>query len=171
MNYDNGPGYDTTNEILTKMRLGVEFRWPIRIRDFEVMVRPLSMAETVQVMSNVAVEMKRSPDIFKNRIYEHALIAKEHLILATTSRPGAGDYRLTHPVLNDFTPDEIIAIYKEYVTVTEKCDPAVETMKPEDLKKLVSDLKKTSLEELDSQLTALSFWQIKAVAFYLINCD
>lgn len=169
--YQESAGYDTTNEVLTKMRLGVEWRWPIRIRGFEVMVRPLSMAETIEVMSRVAAELKRSPDLYKNRVHEHALLAKEHLILATTSQPGAGDYKLTHPVLNDFTPDEIVALYKEYVTITEKCDPSIESLPADELKRMVADLKKTSREELDSLLTALSFLQLKAVASYLINVD
>lgn len=169
--YMESPGYDSTNEILTKMRLGVSWRWPIRIREFEVMVRPLSMSETVEVMSRVAAEMKRAPDLYKNRVQEHSLLAKEQLILATTSQPGANDYRLTHAVLGEFTPDEIIALYKEYVAVTAKCDPSLESMPVEDLKKLVSELKKTSREELDSLLTELSFSQLKAVASFLILND
>lgn len=135
-------GYDTTNEILTKMRMGVDWRWPIRIRDFEVTVRPLSMAETIEVMSRVANELKRQPEIYKNRVHEHALLAKEHLILATTSQPGAGDFRLTHAVLNEFSPDELIALYKEYVSVTEKCDPAIESMSSDELRSMVATLKK-----------------------------
>jgi len=169
--YDQSPGYDATNEILTKMRLGVNWRWPIRIRDFEVMVRPLSMSETIEVMSRVASELKRAPDIYKNRVHEHALMAKEHLILATTSQPGATDYRLTHPVLNDFTPDEIITMYKEYVSATEKCDPSLETMPADEVRRLVADLKKTSREDLDSRLTELSFSQLKAITSFLINSD
>lgn len=164
-------GYDVTNEILTKMRLGVEFRWPIRIRGFEVSVRPLSMAETIEVMSRVAAEIKKSPEIYRNKVHEHALLAKEHLIMATTSQPGAGDFKLTHSVLNDFTPDELIALYKEYVSVTEKCDPSIETMPKEELERLVSALKKTPREDLDSQLTALSFLELKAVASSLILSD
>lgn len=169
--YEDSAGYDVTNEILTKMRLGVEWRWPIRIRGFEVLVRPLSMAETIEVMSRVGAELKRSPDLYRNRVHEHALLAKEHLIQATTSQPGANDWRLTHPLLNDFTPDEIIALYKDYVSVTEKCDPSIESIPADEVKRMVSDLKKSSPEEQDSQLTALSFWQLKAVTSYLINVD
>lgn len=169
--HNQSPGYDATNEILNKMRLGVNFRWPIRIRDFEVTVRPLSMAETIEVMSKVAAELKRQPDIYKNKVHEHALIAKEHLILATTSQPGAGDFLLTHAVLNAFTPDELITLYKEYVSVTEKCDPSIESMPADELRRMVEVLKKTPPEEQDSQLTELSFLQLKALTSFLINVD
>ena len=169
--FQESAGYDVTNEILTKMRMGVDWRWPIRIREFEVTVRPLSMSETIEVMSRVASEMKRQPEIYKNRVHEHALLAKEHLILATTSQPNAGDFRLSHAVLNDFSPDELIALYKEYVAVTEKCDPSIESISADELRGMVATLKKTSPEELDSRLTELSFWQLKAVASFMIRAD
>ena len=163
------PGYDDTNEILVKMRMGVSFRWPIRIRDFQITVRPLTMAETLEVLGNVAAELKRQPDIYRNRIQENALIAKEHLIYASSTQPGANDFRLTHKLLNDMTIDEVLAIHKEYLSVVDKGDPAIEAMPAEELSRLVNALKKTSHEEPDSQLTELSFWQLKQVAVYLLR--
>lgn len=167
--HDSGFGYDETNDTLNRMRAGVAFRFPVRLRNFEILLRPLSMQETIETHAFVAEEMARAPANARTKTFEHSLLAKETLVRSSTSKPGMTDYRLTHLEMRDWLPDEIHALYKEYVTITEKVDPNLESLTTQQIEALVDGLKKSPPEELSSILTELSFSQLRDVTCSLIR--
>lgn len=161
------PGYDVTSDVLSAMRSGVAFRFPVRIRDFSMHLRPLSMQETLEVHQFVAEEMSRMPASARTKVMEHSLLAKQTIIVASTSQPGSEDPKMTHLEMKHWLPDEIHAVYKEYSAIVEKVNPSPDDIDPEQMEGLIELVKKSPREELDYHLTALSFWQLKAIIFSL----
>src|SRR5688500_9249144 len=94
-------------EQIEQMRAGVEYRFPIRIRKFAIEVRPLSIMETVQVAQRVAESIKLAPEAARNRLTEHTFLAKETLIVASTSEVNANDPKITDYILDRMTNDEL----------------------------------------------------------------
>lgn len=152
-------------EILDSMRMGVAQRHPIRIRSFTILVRPLSILETQDVAQEVAEALEALPEKARNRISEHVQFAKKALVLATTSDVGAKDPKITEYVLDRFTPDEIDYLWKQYVGVTDKVNPALESLPQEEVLQLIDRVKKSP-----SDLIELSFLQLHSLArFFLTN--
>jgi len=154
-------GYDDKNEILKRMRMGTQWRWPIEFRNFEVFLRPLSIGEEIEVEARVAQAMKSKDQAYKIQINESAMKAKIVLEMASTSSPGKYDPQLTELTLNQFTNAELIAFMKEYQSICDKCDPSVDNLSRKQIDDMVSALKKTPPKDLRDELTLLSFWQAR----------
>lgn len=158
-------------EQIDQMRAGVDYSFPIVVRGFELMVRPLAIVETVRVAQKVAEAMKSIPESARNRLTEHTYLAKETIILASTSDVGVSDARITDLILDRMTPDELSFLFKQYVGVCDRANPALELMEPAELKGLVEELKKKAAEapeELGLQLIELSQSQLLNVATSLL---
>lgn len=151
---------------ISAMREGVEYRLPIVVRNFKMMVRPLSIDETVQVAADVTEEMNKMPEKGRNRLTEETLLAKFTIEKASTSSPETNDPKITAAVLGNMTPDELHAIFKQYVWVCDRVNPVLESMSPEKLQEIVDLLKKNSL-----QVTELSTWDMAQLVLFFIAKD
>lgn len=148
------------------MRMGVDYKFKVRLRGFEIFLRPLTSSENVQITSNVLKHMEGLPASARNPHTEADAHARETIKLASTTDVGKYDPQVTDPMLDRMTSDEIRFLLKEYVAVCDKVNPCLEKMKEEELKALVEDLKKNP-----SHLTELSFWETENVCRALIQGD
>lgn len=162
-------------EQIEAMRAGVDYRFPIRIRQFQLEVRPLSIMESVQVAQQVAEEVKKVPDSARNRLTEHTFLAKATLIKATTSDVGANDPKITDYIMDRMTGDEVQALFKQYISVVDRANPSLEFMENKDVEVLIDSIKKNRTEmdlvESDSQLTELSIWELASIVRYFLTKD
>lgn len=151
-------------EQIDAMRMGVEYRQPIRIRAFEVMVRPLTMGETLQIAAEVMKDLQSVPEFMRMPAQEAAMLARRTLILATTSDVGKTDSTLSELILQRCTPEEIQHLYNQYVDVTERANPSLDKMAQNDVLELAEALKKSP-----SELIKLSRSQLLSVASHLLT--
>lgn len=148
---------------LDQMRMGVEYRQLVRIRNFSVSLRPLTISEQIHVASDVAEEFAQMPEKMKHQLSEHTVLAKRTLIRASTPSPEVNSPLLTDLLIEKMTADEVLALFKEYNAICDKCNPMLDKMLSEDALALVDVLKKNP-----SRLTELSFWQLKEAVLCLI---
>lgn len=160
--------HDTLPE-LEKMRLGVAYKFPVKVRDFTVQLRPLTISETIQVHANVIDHLKSVPDAANNAVNESSSIAKESLKFASQSDYGTGDYKLTDAVMNRWTPAELDYVFKQYVAGTDICSPQLEEIGTDGLEQLVEELKKKAKGEQLLLLTEQSFLVLANLARYLLT--
>lgn len=157
------------------MRSGVDYRFPVKVRSFELDVRPLSLMETVTVAQRVAEAMKSVPESARNRLTEHSFLAKFTLETASTSDVGAKDPKITEYVLDRMTAEELMAIFKQYVAIVDRANPVLDFMTPAELEAILDELKKNRLEltpeDWDSQLIELSFSQLVSITRFLLTKD
>jgi hypothetical protein len=150
------------------MRLGVDFRLEIKVRKMSIMVRPISVSETLKVAAEVVRSLTLAAPEARNKMTENILTAKETLKLASTSDVGKTDYQLTDIILDAMTPDELNFVFKQYVAATDKVNPCLETMEPDKLDELIEALKKTPKPTLVSALTGLSFSELLSISERLL---
>lgn len=148
---------------LDAMRAGIDLRLEIRVRDYKLLVRPLTVNEVVQVVSNVGDALLKLPDHARTSIQENTLIAKETLKLASTSDYGANDPTISDYILDRMLPDELQYVHRQYVQACDRVNPAMEMLPKETLDALVGEIKKNT-----SLLTNLSFLELVNVCRYLI---
>lgn len=160
--------HDTFPE-LEAMRQGVVYRFPVRVRGFEIGLRPLAISETIQVAANVVEKYKALPLPAQTGAAEHTILAKETLKYASQSDYGVGDFKLNDSVMDRWTSDELQAMFKQYVGVTDKCNPQLEVMGNERLNDIVEDLKKNSPEELRLRVIELSSLELVNLVAYLLT--
>lgn len=146
------------------MRLGVDYRLELKLREFSVPVRPITISETLEIASRVGAHMARLPEASRNRVTEHVLLAKETLKVASTSDVGKQDMQLTDIILDKMTPDELTFAYKQYVSATDKVNPALEQLSKEEIEDIYELVKKNQ-----SQLIECSFLQLVNLARYLLT--
>lgn len=153
------------------MRMGVDYRFPIRVRNFTVLVRPVSMGETVQIYQEVAMYLENLQGVARNSIAEKTSHAKQTLMYASMTDVGTNDPKLTGPIIDRMTPDELIGIFKQYVAGCDRVNPSLERMPPEELAELIAELKKKQLppDELALVLTELTLSQLASMANYLLT--
>lgn len=166
-----GAGYDDKNQILNALRLGVQFRFNVTLRGLTIPLRPLSMEETILINQRIQEQLLRTPIMATDNYYISALRAKETLQLASTSRPGETDFRITPHELNQWTGDEVNALFREYVSVTDKVNPDVDVMSVEEMEFVIDVIKKKPEAERASALTELSFSQLKAIICFLVRSN
>lgn len=150
------------------MRMGAAYKGTIRIRDFKLEVRPLTIAETLQVAGEVIEELKKFPSSLQNSMAEHTLLAQKTLVQATTSAPDKRDPKLTDLVVSRMTPDELHLLFKEYTTIIDRANPSLESMPVEELHRLLNSVKKSppGLELID-----LSFYQLVNLVRSLLTSE
>lgn len=150
------------------MRLGVEYRFPVRIRQFTAHLRPLSISETLHVTNRVTERLMDMDEIARNRISEHALLAQETLILAAKDLDNPTRVQpINEMMIGKLTNAELEFLFKQYVSVVDKTNPALEQLSVEEIQELVSSIKKKETQPID-----LSFLElVNIVRSLLINED
>lgn len=141
---------------LDQMRMGTAYRDDVRIRGFSVSLRPLTSLEMMESTNSVADELTRMPEAARNRIVEHSLFVKKILITASTTDAGTNDPHLTEYLLDRMTPEEQEFMFKQYVAMTDRCNPSLEEMKKEDLDELVLNLKKNPQSAIECSFLQLA---------------
>ncbi len=127
---------------LDEMRLGVAYRGTIRLRGFTMECRPLSIAETIQVASEVRAEMDKLPPAHLMSLTEATLLAQKTLMQASTTEPDSKDYAFSELIARRMTPDELQALYNQYVDLCNRVNPELEMLPKEKVDELVEAVKK-----------------------------
>lgn len=156
-------------EIVEKMRAGVDYHMQVKCRNFSITVRPLTLVEQLQATTNSVDKYRMLPEPAKHKLSESVILAIEILKLATTSDFGKNDSSLTEDTMNLWTTQELMFVYDQYLKAIERANPSLEKMTATELRELVDHLKKKPKEELFSQLTELSFTHLREVAEYLLT--
>lgn len=152
---------------LDAMRLGVNYRFVLRMRGFSLDARPLTIDETIVMTADVIAELQRLPTHAQNSQYEASLVAKKTLVLASTSEPGKNDPKITELVLGRMTAEEIQFLYKQYTDGCESVSPAIENISREKLDEMVEQVKKNP----SSTLILLSRAQLCALVNLFLSLD
>ena len=143
--------HHTAEQILQALRFGVDYTFTIKVRQLEVVVRPLSLHERVKIVNDVAHEVSKLPDGQRTALAESSLLAVRTLEKATTPEPDSKVApTLPAQLLERFTNDEVAALHKAYMDGLDLLDPSMEQMTPDRLKELVEVAKKnpSGLREL-----------------------
>lgn len=164
MNYDDSYG---EIEILSAMRMGVEFSHPVKIRNFTVNLRPLSIAETLEVANLTKNQMQQLPEEQKHRLQEHTLLAMNTLEKASTPFGQGQVAKLPAKIMSLMTPDEVHHIHDEYVKICDKINPSFELMNSDHVFGLVKDLKKNFKGV--PQLIELSSKELVSIVHFLLT--
>lgn len=152
------------SDILSKMRQGIHYKFPVSIRGLELKLRPLSIMEETTIESEVYDFLMSLPENKRTRLLETRLLATKSIQIASTSDVDAKDIQITEYELNRFTPDELQNLWKQYLLGVQKVNPSLETIEPEELKKLADDLKKNP-----SLLIEQSSWHILSLVRHLLT--
>jgi hypothetical protein len=147
------------------MRFGTDYKFKIKLREFQITFRPLSTLETVQIEGKVQDHLlEQFKENQRTQLLYSLLFAQKTLQEASTSEPGKTDYQITDFVLSKCTPDEVMYLFNEYNKCVDKVNPSLEKMSAKDLEELVEQAKKKALV-----MTELSFWQMENLCHALIN--
>jgi hypothetical protein len=150
------------------MRMGVNYSFSVRLRDFTCEVRPLANSEITKAYAAVSDALQDVPPHRRNKVTEDTMLAREFLKLAS-GQFGASHGKITDLVLNNMTNDEIMFVYKEWMAVCDRVNPILEKLPIAKIKELVEEVKKNPPSDLDSQLTELSFGHLVSLAHYLLT--
>jgi len=134
-----------SHDILDLMRMGIDARFPVQLREYKIFLRPLSVVELVKVSAEVAEALERQPKNNRNAIIEHTLYAQITLQAASTSHMDKFDPQLPCALLQQLTIDELNHMFKQYVAGVDKIDPMLEKMSEERINELVAMAKKNPL--------------------------
>ena len=151
-------------DILDQMRLGTAARFTVKMRKFEISLRPLTVVEMVSITSEVNDELGRRPEIARNAITEHVIFTIKALEKASTSSPQRNDPKITTAVLESLTPDELAFLFKEYCAGVDRINPSLENISMERVEELVALAKKNT-----AILIELSFSELASVCRNLLS--
>ncbi len=153
---------------IEQMRMGVDYSFPVRLRHFECAMRPLSNSETVACYAAVGEHMSKLPVSHRTKLTEDNWLAREFIKKASSPY---GDFapKISDPMMDQMSNDEIMFIYREWMRICERCNPSMETLPTEKMKELVEYVKKNPPADLMYQLTELSTLELRNLAFYLLT--
>lgn len=153
------------------MRWGTDYHFEVKIRDFSITLRPLSIKETIDVTNRVIQRVNSEPLNAQNPLFEQTIMAHETLVLASTSDYGTNDPKITAYVLERFTADELNAIFKQYVAGCDKVNPSLERMSAEEIESLVDGIKKNPdwAQNPLLPLIGLSLSQLANITLHLLT--
>lgn len=157
----------TAEQILQALRFGVDYTFTIRVRQLEVVVRPLSLHERVKIVNDVSHEISKLPEGQRTALAESSLMAIRTIEKATTPEPDSKQApMLPAQLLERFTNDEVAALHKAYMDGLDILDPSMEQLTREQLDALVEaakknllvyrDLPRPHLESLASSLATIA---------------
>lgn len=134
------------------MRLGVMYRFEVKLREWSIYLRPLSVSEVFGVLSTVANRMNAQPVHVRSEMFQQLVFSQETLKRASTSDVDANDAQLTDMFLNRFSTEELAYLLKEYNAGCDGCNPSMEMLSAKQLNALVEMVKKNRPDETDSTL-------------------
>lgn len=153
---------------LDKMRMGVDYHFMVSLRGFNVTLRPLSNSEMLESFTAVQTYLSKVPPEHRTQLIHDNALALE--ILERASTPfGEKSPRLSKAVMDKMTTNEVLYLYGEYNTITDKVNPKLEDLPIESVVKAVDMLKKSPTSDLTQQLTELSFMQLVNLVKYLLT--
>lgn len=156
---------------LSLIRQGVNYRFKIRSRGLELLVRPLSIMEEDQVVQDVAVEMEKLPPHQQTSIRQTMLLSIKRLELAQSKAPGdLTEVRIYQAELQQLTPGELDHLFKQYLSGCDKINPMLEKLDAGLISKQVEELKKNSSDR-EMILIELSFFQLVAICQSLLSTE
>jgi len=141
--------------ILDKMREGVGFKFQIRLRGATVTMRPLSVQEQVNIISEVADEIQSRPKLANNSFAGSVIMAIKTLSIASQSAPHAQDMQLPVGLLEQLHSDELMHLFKSYNAECDKICPMLEDLSEERLDQLISLAKKNPTVWIDCSFVEL----------------
>ncbi len=151
-------------DVISAMRTGTDYRHPVRVRGFQVFLRPITIAEQMQIASVIIEEMESLPASAKNALTENLALAKKTLIYASTSAPDKLDFKITDKMCDAMTADELMALFKQYNGVVEKVNPMLEQLPREVIEQMVLSVKKNP-----AALTQLSLMELVNLCQHLLG--
>jgi hypothetical protein len=145
------PEIETVDEILRKMRAGVDEVHEIRLREMRFQIRCLSQDEFNQIRRDAKIETDANggDDTDKN-----VRIQKMVLIRASAVKPGTPG-KITDKLLSRLNADEMEFLYNEYVRVMDNMNPNIEAMTVDQFRMIVDALKKKTITSKDLSLPQL----------------
>jgi len=130
-------------EQIQAMRMGVDYRHKISIRNFSIFVRPISISETIEVAQSVSERFERMPINGRTMLAEHTFLAQETLKRASKPSPDSPEEpKITDYIMNKMTPDELSYLHKQYVAVMDKVNPSLEVLGIDEVKEMAEKVKK-----------------------------
>lgn len=156
---------------LDAMRMGIDYRFVISVRQFTLPVRPLTIGEKLQVATSVMAEMAKMPPAARNAVMEHTLTAKETLKKASTSDVGKSDESISDYILDRMTSDELLALFSQYVANEDRVNPRLEMLDKKSVQILVDELKKKDQATLGLQLIELSLSELTSLVHFFLTND
>lgn len=145
------PEIETVDDILKKMRAGIDEVHEIRLREMRFQIRVLSQDEFNQIRRDAKMETDTNggDETDKNvRIQKMVLIRASAVKLGT---PG----KITDKLLSRLNQDEMEFLYNEYVRVMDNMNPNIEAMTVEQFRLIVDALKKKTITSRDLSLPQL----------------
>ncbi len=141
----------TAEELLKKIRKGVKEVHEIKMRDFVIPIRMLSITEMNEIRRDAIknVMVSKGDDVDKN-----LSVQRSTLQLASTLTKGGGP-TLSGPLLSLMTVDEVNFLYNEYIRVCEIVNPSAENISEEHFRDLVDALKKNVITSAECSLPQL----------------
>lgn len=153
---------------LDAMRMGVEYKFAVKCRGLNILMRPLSSFEIVQAAHNVADRLSDMQPHKRAGVVESLLLAGEKLELASTSDVNANDPQITKAIIERMTPDEVDYLWKQYCLGCERVNPSLEKMSTEEVAQLVAEVKKNPARMFQT-LIDLSSLQLANICHLLLQ--
>lgn len=167
---------EPTNEVmsvedqLAAMREGVKYHFPVQIRSWTCVLRPLSIDEMNEVITEVRAQIRTSPEDTQHTLKENTVKAIETLWRASMSGPNRNDAKLHKKLLGMMTNDELMTLHKEYIRVCDAVNPMLDKMSAEEMERIIDYLKKKENEqEVRLALTELSISEVVSILGKLLT--
>jgi hypothetical protein len=141
--------------ILDKMREGVGFKFQIRLRSAVITMRPLSVQEQVNIISEVADELQARPKIANNGFAGSVIMAIKTLSTASQSGPKTNDQQLPVGLLESLHSDELMHLFKSYNAECDRICPMLEDIDEKRLDELIALAKKNPTVWIDCSFVEL----------------
>ena len=137
------------------MREGVGFKFQIRLRGACVTMRPLSVQEQVNIISEIADELQARPKIANNGFAGSVIMAIKTLSTASQSAPQTNDMQLPTGLLEQLNSDELMHLFKSYNAEVDKICPMLEDIDESRLDELITLAKKNPTVWIDCSFVEL----------------
>jgi hypothetical protein len=144
----------TAQDMLAKLRQGVEETYEVRMRGANIPVRVLSGTE----INTARQAAKKATLLGKGDETDMNFEVQKNILMLASQVPAGDAPTLSRKVLDALTIDEVNFLYSEYIAVMDRVNPSLEQLDPEEFRSLVEALKKSLLTSKD-----LSLRQLRAI--------
>lgn len=141
----------SANDLLAKMRAGVKESYEIRLRELIIPVRVLSLDEINEIRRTVKTDMARLAGADE----ADSSVKMQRYVLKLASNVNNTAPLLGDKLLSMLTIDELNHLYNEYMKVIDDVNPSLETISPEEFRRLVDAVKKNYVTSRDLSLLHL----------------
>ena len=149
---------------LELMRQGVQYKFSLKIRNWSVPVRPVTVGEHMSINNEVINDMAGLSPLMRSTLNESYMLAKSMLKKASAEPPPSTRLGpITDLLLDSMTIDEVLFLYTQYEAGVAKVNPKFELLSNDDVQELISKVKKK-----ESALTDCSFSQLVSMVHSLL---